>query len=234
MKPVFVFRHIACEGPGYLAEFLSARNILCQIIRIDEGEPVPAKPDNASGLVFMGGPMSVNDDMTWINAELDLIRKAHDQDIPVLGHCLGGQLISKALGGRIEPNLVTEIGWFPLVRTGRNSSPDWVDKLSFETEIFHWHSETFTLPDQAIPLFKSRFCALQGFVLNNSFALQCHVEMDKEAVREWLTFYNNDLPAPGESVQSGVEMLQNIEQRIASLHEFADVIYTQWLSGLTE
>jgi GMP synthase-like glutamine amidotransferase len=182
----------------------------------------------------MGGPMSVNDDLPWINAELDLIRQAHKQHIPILGHCLGGQLISKALGGNIERNHVTEIGWFPLERIPLNSTPGWLDKLSFETEIFHWHSEAFTLPEQAVPLFKSRFCALQGFVLNNTFALQCHVEMESDAIREWLAFYKNDLPAPGESVQSGVEMLRRIEQRITSLHEFADVIYTQWLSSITK
>jgi len=234
VKPVFVFRHIACEGPGYLAEFLSARNIPCEIIRVDEDEPVPVNTDNASGLVFMGGPMSVNDDLPWIKAELDLIRKAHSQHVPVFGHCLGGQLISKALGGNITRNRVTEIGWFPVERITQCPSLAWLDELSFESEIFHWHGEAFTLPDKAIPLFKSRFCDLQGFILNNTFVLQCHVEMDKEAVSKWLSFYNNDLPAPCESVQSGLEMLQNIEQRIASLHVFADVIYTQWLSGFTE
>jgi GMP synthase-like glutamine amidotransferase len=231
MKPVFVFRHIACEGPGYLADFLSARNIPSEIIRIDEGEPVLANPDNASGLVLMGGPMSANDDLPWIHAELDLIRNAHSRQIPVLGHCLGGQLISKALGGRVERNKVTEIGWFTVERSADNNSPDWLDDLDFDTEIFHWHGETFTLPDQAILLFRNRFCENQAYVLNNTYALQCHVEMTTEAVPEWLEFYKHDMPEPCESVQSGDEMLRDIEQRIASLQKFADVIYTQWMKA---
>lgn len=230
MKPVLVFRHIACEGPGYLADFLADRNIPCEIIRVDEGEAIPVNPDNVSGLVFMGGPMSVNDDLPWIHAELDLIRKAHEQYIPILGHCLGGQLISKALGGKVGRNKVIEIGWFPVERA--MGSPAWLDNLDFDTEIFHWHGETFTLPDHAVPLFGNRYCINQGYELNNTCALQCHVEMTTEAVPEWLEFYKNDMPPPGESVQSGNEMLRNIEQRVASLQKFAEIIYTQWIKGI--
>lgn len=233
MKPVFVFRHITCEGPGYLADFLAARNIPYEIIRIDEGDPVPANTENFSGLVFMGGPMSVNDDLPWIHAELELIRMAHHRHIPLLGHCLGGQLISKALGGNVERNKVTEIGWFTVERSTGNNSPDWLDDLDFDTEIFHWHGETFTLPDKAIPLFGNRFCANQGYILNNTCALQCHVEMTTESVTEWLEFYKNDMPVPGESVQSGNEILRNIDQRVTSLQKFADVIYSQWIKGIT-
>jgi GMP synthase-like glutamine amidotransferase len=192
---------------------------------------VLANPDNASGLVLMGGPMSANDDLPWIHAELDLIRNAHSRQIPVLGHCLGGQLISKALGGRVERNKVTEIGWFPLERVENDNAPDWLNQLFFGTEIFHWHGETFTLPGNAIPLFKNRFCDNQAYVLNNTYALQCHVEMTTEAVKEWLDFYKHDMPEPCESVQSGDEMLRDIEQRIASLQKFADVIYTQWMKA---
>src|SRR5690606_871087 len=100
-------------------------------------------------------------------------------------------------------------------------------------EIFHWHGETFTLPDKAIPLFGNRFCPNQAYILNNTYALQCHVEMTTKAVPEWLEFYKNDMPAPCESVQSGNEMLCNIEQRVTSLQKFADVIYSQWIKGIT-
>jgi GMP synthase-like glutamine amidotransferase len=231
MKPVIVFRHITCEGPGYLADFLAARGISCEIIRIDEGEPVPVDPEPAAGLVFMGGPMSVNDDLPWIDAELELIRKAHKRHVPVLGHCLGGQLISKALGGMVVRNSVTEIGWFSVERAGRR--PDWLGMLDFSTEIFHWHGETFTLPEKATPLFRNRFCTNQGYVLGNTFALQCHVEMTVGSVPEWLDFYQQDMPAPCESVQSREEMTRDIERRVASLQKFADVIYTQWIKGIS-
>jgi GMP synthase-like glutamine amidotransferase len=107
MKPIAIFRHIAHEGPGYLGGFLDSRNIPWQLVCIDAGDPVPLSAAAYSGLVFMGGPMSVNDDLPWIAQELDLIRDAVAHDIPVLGHCLGGQLMSKALGGAVTRNMLS-------------------------------------------------------------------------------------------------------------------------------
>ena len=119
MKPLYIFRHIDCEGPGYLAEVLERKGIPWQLIAIDTDVAVPHSIDGCSGLVFMGGPMSVNDDLPWIGQELALIRAAQTAGLPVLGHCLGGQLISKALGGEITANPVREIGWHPV----RNQTP---------------------------------------------------------------------------------------------------------------
>jgi GMP synthase-like glutamine amidotransferase len=111
MLPVAIFRHSPTEGPGYFAIFLEAHRIPWQLIAIDEGAAVPENIDEFSGLCFMGGPMSVNDPLPWIDPLCFLIRQAVDRDIPVIGHCLGGQLISKALGGQVTKNPVKEIGW---------------------------------------------------------------------------------------------------------------------------
>ena len=113
MRPLTIFRHIACEGPAYLAEVLDHHAVPWRLVKIDAGEPVPDTLDDCSGLVFMGGPMSVNDPLPWIEQELALIRRAQAGNMPVLGHCLGGQLICKALGGTISANPVKEIGWHP-------------------------------------------------------------------------------------------------------------------------
>ncbi|MDH4233536.1 MAG: type 1 glutamine amidotransferase, partial [Gallionella sp.] len=106
MKPIAIFRHFPTEGPGYLAEFLDERKIPWQLIAIDAGDAVPQSVAAYAGLVFMGGPMSVNDDLPWIPKVEALIRDAVARDIPLLGHCLGGQLISKALGGVVSRNPV--------------------------------------------------------------------------------------------------------------------------------
>ena len=109
MKPVAIFRHSPTEGPGYFATYLDSRDLPWRLVALDRGEPVPADPQDFSGLVFMGGPMSVNDDLPWIEPVLALIRGATAGGVPVLGHCLGGQLMSKALGGSVGRNRVKEI-----------------------------------------------------------------------------------------------------------------------------
>ena len=102
MKPVAIFRHSPSEGPGYLAPCLDRSRVPWQLIRVDAGDVLPGDVEPFSGLVFMGGPMSVNDDLPWIAPVLELIRSAVAKDVPVLGHCLGGQLMSKALGGTVS------------------------------------------------------------------------------------------------------------------------------------
>ncbi|MDH4293209.1 MAG: type 1 glutamine amidotransferase, partial [Betaproteobacteria bacterium] len=101
MKPVAIFRHAPVEGPAYFATYLENRNIPFEVIGIDVGASVPANAAGYAGLCFMGGPMSVNDSLPWIPQVLALIRDAVARDVPVIGHCLGGQLMARALGAAV-------------------------------------------------------------------------------------------------------------------------------------
>jgi len=231
MKQTIIFRHIACEGPGYLGDYLTSRDIPFHIICVDQGEEVPEDLTACSGLVFMGGPMSVNEPILWIEKELKLIRMAYQENIPVLGHCLGGQLISKALGGEITSNPVCEMGWYPVRGVENAHSREWLKDLPEQFEVFHWHGETFSLPEGAVPLLKSDFCKCQAFIIGNCLALQCHVEMKNNMVQEWFDFYEDDVPEPSLSVQSREQMLENLEGRIHKSKAVADVFYEKWLSG---
>lgn len=232
MKQIIIFRHIACEGPGYLGDYLTSRGIPFHIICVDQGEEVPEDPSGYSGFVFMGGPMSVNEPISWIEKELQLIRMAYQENIPVLGHCLGGQLISKALGGEITSNPFYEIGWHPVRGFDNAQSKDWLRGLPEQFELFHWHGETFSLPEGAVPLLQSDFCKQQAFVIGNCLALQCHVEMKNNMVREWFDFYGDDVPEPSLSVQSREQMLENLEERIQNSKAVADVFFKKWISRL--
>lgn len=232
MKPVRIFRHIDCEGPGYFADTLSNYNIPCEIVRIDQGEIPPSRLDDISGLVFMGGSMSVNDDLPWIEQELALIREAVGRDIPVLGHCLGGQLISKALGAKVTANPVREIGWLPVQKIPGDTSGDWLAGVEDNPLVFHWHGEVFSLPQGAEPILKSQHCPLQGFVIGNSLALQCHVEMTLEMVREWVNRFKDELPPYSETVQSPGIMLQDVETKILEMQAVADRLYERWLRAI--
>src|SRR3989338_7191190 len=149
MKPVAIFRHTPTEGPAYFATYLEGRRIPYQVIRIDAGEPVPADAAAYSGLCFMGGPMSVNDNLPWIAPVLALIRDAVARDVPVIGHCLGSQLMAKALGAAVTRNPVKEIGWGEVEVLKEPVTQQWLgdDLRSFLS--FHWHGETFAIPGGA-------------------------------------------------------------------------------------
>ena len=110
MKPVVICRYAPHEGPGYFATYLTRHEIPWQLAKLDEGDSLP-DIGAIAGLAMMGGPMSVNDDLPWIAPMLDSIRAAIEAQVPVIGHCLGGQLLAKALGGRVTRNPVKEIGW---------------------------------------------------------------------------------------------------------------------------
>jgi GMP synthase-like glutamine amidotransferase len=231
MNPILVFRHVDCEGPGYLADFLNARGLPYRIVRVDEGESVPEDCADCAALVFMGGPMSVNDALPWITAELNLIRRAAATGVPILGHCLGGQLISRALGGSVGQNPVKEIGWAPVTRRADTPDGTWFSVIPETFEAFHWHGETFTLPAGAAPLLESSLCRQQAFARGNILALQFHCEMTAPLVREWCARYRHELvESPNQpGVQSETEMLAGIEHRIAALQGVATRLYTAWL-----
>jgi GMP synthase-like glutamine amidotransferase len=231
MKPIRIFRHVNSEGPGYLSDFLSKHGIRFHLVRCDLGEAIPQGLNDVAGLVFMGGPMSVNDPYAWINEELRLIRRAAALGMPILGHCLGGQLISKALGGEVGANPVQEIGWHEVQQCGNEASRDWMGGLPETFEVFHWHGEQFSIPAGATPILRSRHCRNQGFVIDNILALQCHVEMTVDLVEDWARQSQAELK-PSASVQSAAQMMDNLAQRVKSLQHKADVLYARWLRPL--
>ena len=232
MKPLYLFRHIECEGPGYLAEVLAREAIPWELIAVDADQPVPQSIDGCSGLVFMGGPMSVNDDLDWIGQELALIQTAQRANLPVLGHCLGGQLISRALGGLITANPDKEIGWHPVRQSDTASAKKWLAGLPGEMTLFHWHGETFSIPPGAELILENDTCAHQAFAIGNTLALQCHVEMQAPMVSEWATLYQDEIRESTATVQSAEEMTTDLTARIAAAQAVADPLYSAWLARL--
>ena len=232
MQEILIFRHAPHEGPGYLADFLGRHRRPWRLIRIDRNDPIPSSIDGVSGLVFMGGPMSVNDPLPWIPPVLKLIREAVSADVPVLGHCLGGQLISKALGGAITKNPVKEIGWLPVTRVEGTVANSWLDGLPGEFEVFHWHGETFSIPPGATRILASSDCANQAFVIGKTLAFQCHVEMTGEMVREWARLGADDLTPRCATVQNPQAMTAELDRRVERLRGIADKFYGRWIQGL--
>jgi GMP synthase-like glutamine amidotransferase len=235
VKPVAILRHAPTEGPGYFATYLSAHGIPWHVLRIDEGEQVPEDAGSLSGLALMGGPMSVNDDLPWIAQVIRLIRSAADTGVPVVGHCLGGQLIAKALGGVVTRNPVREIGWGAVDVIPGAESEHWFGADLTAFEAFHWHGETFSIPPGATRLASSPHCANQAFALGPHLGLQCHVEMTPELIRAWCEDWGREVSSLARrvrSVQAPAQMLEAVEEKTRVLNAIADRVYDRWRAGL--
>ena len=233
MKPIGIFRHSRTEGPGYFATYLERSGLRWRLIGIDRNEPVPEDPSRFSGIAFMGGPMSVNDRLPWIDPVLHLIRRAVHADIPVIGHCLGGQLMSRALGGVVTPSETKEIGWGDIQVAATPEAKRWFGRSVERFLAFHWHGETFSLPPNAHLLASSPRCAHQAFSLGKHLALQCHVEMTAELIESWCSTGAAEIEeSSGPAVQSCAEMERHLDVRLADLHAVADRLYARWIEGL--
>jgi len=235
MKPVAIFRASPTEGPGYFATYLERHSIAWQLIALDADPRVPRDARAYAGLVFMGGPMSVNDDLPWIAPAVEIIRDAVRKDVPLLGHCLGGQLLSKALGGRVRANPVKEIGWGEVRVADNEVAREWLGELqSFLS--FHWHGETFSIPPGATRVMENPHCANQGFALGKHFGMQCHVEMTEELVKSWLATGSEEIQGARTSpaVQAPAEITRELGPRLAALNEVANRIYDRWIAGLSK
>jgi GMP synthase-like glutamine amidotransferase len=234
MKPIAIFRHASTEGPGYFATVLERHGLSWQLTKIDQGEAVPADPARFAGMVFMGGPMSVNDDLPWIAPVLELIRTGVAANVPVLGHCLGGQLMSRALGGSVSRNPVKEIGWGEVTVFNNPQAMHWFGHAAPSFLSFHWHGETFSVPDGAQRLLGNSHCENQAFALGPHLALQCHIEMTRDMIDHWCVSGAREIArssgSPG--VQTIEAIKTDVEARLAALHRIADRVYERWIENL--
>ena len=233
MKPVGIFRTTPTEGPAYFATYLERRSIPWQIIALDQGEGMPRNIRAYSGVAVMGGPMSANDDLPWIAPLIELLRSAVRHDVPMIGHCLGGQLMSKALGGTVKVNAVREIGWGEVRVADNGVAREWLGDLqAFET--FQWHGETFSIPPGGTRILEGEHCANQAFALGKHLGMQCHVEMTPELIQTWIASGAEELAEHRKSpaVQQPAEMQRDVEARLDRLHQVADKLYDRWTVNL--
>jgi GMP synthase-like glutamine amidotransferase len=180
---LLAFKHAPLEGLGSIAAVLERHHIaVAHASACETGTSGPP-----AGLILMGGPMSANDDLPWVPHELAAIREAANRGIPVLGVCLGAQLIARALGARVYPNAEKEIGWSPVHFTAAAAADPLFHGFSDPETVFQWHAETFDLPPGAEHLAYSSACRHQAFRVGaNVYGLQFHLEVTPGIIADWL------------------------------------------------
>lgn len=238
MKPVAVIQNVSFDGPGFFAEFMGSAGLPMRVFRPYEGEALPASLDAYAGLCVLGGPMSVNDELPFLRATEALIREGIASDIPVIGHCLGGQLMASALGGRISDSPEAEIGWVDIDAVDPIAATAWFGSPRFP--IFHWHGESFSLPAGAHWLARSDFCPHQAFALGElHLAMQFHCEITAAKIADWINGSDgrNEIAArkrggPTPGVQTPETIRTTTELYLEQSRRTATHIYRRWSQNL--
>lgn len=194
---VLIVQHVACEGPGLLADALFEDGWESDVRRMDA--PGAALPDGIRGydaFIILGGPMGAYEEETYpyLGRVQELIREAVAGRVPTVGICLGGQLIARAFGAEVKPNPAKEIGWYPVRLTPEGEAAPLFAGLPREFWVFQWHGDTFALPEGAVLLARGETCANQAFVYRGcAWALQFHLEVTPEMVANWARIYADEL-----------------------------------------
>jgi GMP synthase (glutamine-hydrolysing) len=234
MNSVLVLQHLVDDGPAYLGDWLAAEGVTVDLRCTEAGDPYPATLGSTRALAVLGGAMSANDELPSLRQAERLILEAMDRGIPVIGHCLGGQLMARALGARVGPSSAPEIGWLPIARLDNTAADAWFGPEPLP-RVFQWHYEAFTLPDGAQPLATSAACVVQAFALGPHLAMQFHVEQDAAKLARWTQVHEGEYPQAQRdhpaTVQGPAAMLAEAPQRLAAQQRLAGRMYRRWLSG---
>ncbi len=204
-------------------------------MRLDAGDAVPDSSAAFSGLAFMGGPMSANDELAWTQPVLALMRDAVAQGVPVIGHCLGGQMLARALGGKVSRNPVKEIGWNPVQVEGTPLAREWFGSDVSQFTTFQWHGDTFTIPPGGERILTGPHCANQAYVVDGRhLGMQCHVEMTPEMIASWIGSgageVEENLASP--AVQPVDTIQDEMPAKLPELNRTAERLYRQWAKNL--
>ena len=232
MKPIRIFTHADCEPPGHIATLLDRRGYPYEQVCLHEGARVPGELDTVSALVFMGGPGNVKQPTGWMREEIALIARAREAGLPMLGICLGGQLMSLALGGDVRPGDGVEVGWHAVeLLDGARSQPAFAQAPA-RFEVFQWHAHVFTAPPGARILATSSCTECQAYAHGNSLAVQFHLEMTEPVIRDLIERYGSDLRGDSACNHDAEAILHHVGRRSRRINALAETIYGAWFDAL--
>ena len=233
-RPVIaILQHHPHQGPGFLLEMLQAGGLRAQIHSPDDDD-LPQDLAPYAGLVVLGSDCSVNDDRPWIHHERRLMRQAVAEDVPVIGHCFGSQLLAQALGARVGRSCRPQVGWKRL-----QVMPEGRELLGSEAVwSFNWHVEAFGIPRDATRVLAGAQGLNKGFVMGPHMAFQCHFEVTQQTVSAWCAQGADEVAekraAHPRSVQAVDDMLRQAPQVLPAMHDTARRVYARWIEGVRE
>jgi GMP synthase-like glutamine amidotransferase len=220
-RSILVLKHVSCEGPDRLESFAAARGVDLDVIDLENGQPLPSFPFKHQAMVVLGGAMNVYQEKEYpfLAPETALIREAVLGGVPYLGLCLGGQLLAKAVGGRVTRNAVKEIGNYSVTLNEAGKAAPLFAGFPETFPVFQWHGDTFSDIATGVRLACSPLCADQAFRFGEkAYGLQFHVEVSLPSAHEWFKAYDPEVHAdrlnPGEILQ-GFEAVESHYARLS-------------------
>jgi len=232
MKPVLVLQHLSGDGPAYLGHWLRREGIANEVRNTEAGDAFPDAIDGYRALAILGGEMSANDPLPSLRQAERLVLQAIERGRPVIGHCLGGQLMARALGSRIVDSPAPEVGWQTIEVADSGAARSWFGDAGPRV-VFQWHYEAFELPAGATRLASSVACPNQAFAIGPHLAMQFHVEVDAQKLGRWAreqgARFANALAAHRDTVQDGAGMRQDVAVHLAAHQALADRLYRRWM-----
>ena len=229
---VHVIQHTADEGLGRLARALAERGVEARVCRADLGEPLPRDLSTARGLVVLGGPMGVyeSDRHPHLRDELRLIERALAVSAPVLGICLGSQLLASVLGARVRPSGAKEIGWFPVTLERIARQDPLFERAPKTFDAPHWHGDVFDLPRDAVHLARSEATEHQAFRFGEAtYGLLFHLEAEVDTIRRMASAFASELAPAG---VDGPKLIPLSEERAPATAVLAEGVFEAWAEML--
>lgn len=222
-----MIQHVVSETPGLIADALRARGVPIETVHTYAGDRVPRSVEGHSGLVVMGGPMGVYEQGAHphLADEIGLLRTALESRVPILGVCLGSQLLAASLGARVAP-AVKEIGWLPVELTEQAASDPLWQGIPSPFTPFHWHGDAFELPAGARPLARSRASSCQAFsYAGRAYGLLFHLEVSAAMVHAMTRAFGGELDAAG---VDGEAVLERARHAVPEIRETAALVFGRW------
>jgi len=220
MSEVLVIQNAKYEGLSALGELLKEDGFKTQIV-FAKKEKIPIV--NHSAVIILGAPESANDDFSYLKEEIKLIRSIVKKEIPLLGICLGSQLIAKSFGARVYPGNKKEVGIYHDIELDNLSKSKLFSGIKNPATVFHWHGDTFDLPINAMRLAHSKDYRNQAFQIDSAVGIQFHLEVDEKTIRTWLEKSKDELSKT--PYIDSEEMIRKIPENIETLQNNLKIFY---------